>query len=1177
MFCVLFLPRKLVRNRKLPNASVPLLGAGLTIFILVLMTGCGGAGAGGNPPPPPPPAGDFQIRVTPSVSVQQGGIGAGLGVSVDALNGFNSPVTISVEGIPFGVGVSPVDPVTISPNQSRSLTLTASVSAVVGTSPITIRGSSGALSHAAISSLTITPKAPFHIALSPASANLTRGNSTSSQVQLVVDSGRVTQVLLSVVNPLPSQGVSWYVSTGGVLTLGHPATLSIQTFALGESLTFPIVFTAQQGADSSVTAFLLTVTAPFPHSSAPTRTTFVRTDEGVNDIVYDPIRKLVFATVHNLNKVEVFSSQDGHRVATIPVIRPLGIDIDPDGRHIYVGTATGIISVIDAQLLQVVERDFIQDSWGPFPGNSRPPRAEHVKAMADGSVFVLERDGSTSGQELFKWDPATGTFADRTPTSLRLLTQAMWRSRDGTKLLIGWWHSAGGVIALYNTATDSFTPPVDVPGVGSAGPVAFHPDGTKVAVLNGAQIILFDDRLNELKRVSTAAPYPSPGQGILYSRDGRFLYLGQATLTVFDGQDLSLVGVLPSIKGEFNPALPIDVDETGMIFAATERGIAFVDGTSPRVLSAQAPAMRLPNALDPPQGDVSFPAQTTVNGVGFVSGAQVFFGAPPASPQPTPGTNVTVISTNIIQVTPPPATAPSAATVTVVHPDGWYALAPEGYAYGPQVLFVQPNTGPPEGGSSVVIFGYGFAYPASQIQVTVGGQPATVTNVFPFAGISPFFFPMHNITIRTPAGVPGLADLTITTPSGTITVPRGFTYLRRAKVVGVSGRVAQVIFDQRRNRLYATNSPANRVEVFDLVTEQFLAPISVGAVPAGLALIPDGSRLVVANFRDNTVSVIDPDNPASAATFRTDADPGCGPLPTLVVGGKPHHAVIQIGCGNLAGGGVLRVVDAATLTFSCAGIPGCNLVPSNFSAGTDIAATPTGNKVYAGDGSNDGGDVAVWDLDAGTFLHKTTGVGILDAAVSADDNFFVTNFAILGPDLRARSTPQEPRFLRVAAASLNNLFGRKLHPSGSLLYVPQTTGVDIFDVRRGRVVSRIVTPEHITGSIDALALDQTGRRIFLASQSGLTIVELSVVPLSIGSVTPERGPTGGGTAVTIRGSGFQAGSVVKFADIAVTATYVDEDTLRVASPALPAGAVRVTVVNPDGRQYSVDAGFIYAY
>jgi hypothetical protein len=74
-------------------------------------------------------------------------------------------------------------------------------------------------------------------------------------------------------------------------------------------------------------------------------------------------------------------------------------------------------------------------------------------------------------------------------------------------------------------------------------------------------------------------------------------------------------------------------------------------------------------------------------------------------------------------------------------------------------------------------------------------------------------------------------------------------------------------------------------------------------------------------------------------------------------------------------------------------------------------------------------------------------------------------------------------------------------------------------------------------------------------------------------VQPAQGPASGGTTVVVRGSGFQNGAHVLFGKTQATAQFIDGSTLQVTSPAVPAGAVRITVVNPNGSQYSLDDAF----
>lgn len=63
--------------------------------------------------------------------------------------------------------------------------------------------------------------------------------------------------------------------------------------------------------------------------------------------------------------------------------------------------------------------------------------------------------------------------------------------------------------------------------------------------------------------------------------------------------------------------------------------------------------------------------------------------------------------------------------------------------------------------------------------------------------------------------------------------------------------------DAPRQRLYIANPSLNRVEVFDMRAQQFLAPIEVGQLPRSLVIGGDGNTLYVANAGGESISVID--------------------------------------------------------------------------------------------------------------------------------------------------------------------------------------------------------------------------------------------------------------------------------------------------------------------------------
>ncbi len=134
--------------------------AGLACLQALVTAGCGG----GTSSPPLLP--DFHMNLSSSsVSTQVGGTSAPLTVSVNALNGFTGQVSVSVSGFPSGINSSPSSPFMLSPGSPQQITFSAPEAA--GTFTVQFAAVSGALSHNANATLTVTPQpSPYLVSAS---------------------------------------------------------------------------------------------------------------------------------------------------------------------------------------------------------------------------------------------------------------------------------------------------------------------------------------------------------------------------------------------------------------------------------------------------------------------------------------------------------------------------------------------------------------------------------------------------------------------------------------------------------------------------------------------------------------------------------------------------------------------------------------------------------------------------------------------------------------------------------------------------------------------------------------------------------------------------------------------------------------------------------------------------
>jgi hypothetical protein len=93
-----------------------------------------------------------------------------------------------------------------------------------------------------------------------------------------------------------------------------------------------------------------------------------------------------------------------------------------------------------------------------------------------------------------------------------------------------------------------------------------------------------------------------------------------------------------------------------------------------------------------------------------------------------------------------------------------------------------------------------------------------------------------------------------------------------------------------------------------------------------------------------------------------------------------------------------------------------------------------------------------------------------------------------------------------------------------------------------------------------------------------TPVTISAITPSVKTISPNVGSTGGGTSVTITGSGLLHGVTVTFDGVTVAARFDSRyiDRIFVATPPHAAGTLDVVVTNPGGQPGRLEGGYTYA-
>lgn len=1086
-------------------------GISKTVLVLsALAMGCGGGQSTVQPPPSPQ---DFTLALSSgSVSLSQGGTSS-LSISIGAQNGFSGPVQVTLAGLPSGVSSSPASPFSVAAGASAPVVLGASPSAATGAFSVSAEGTSGGLSHSATLDLTVQ---------SGSSGNLPR---------------------------------TAYARTDSVSILDDPP---------GE--------------------------AHHRH------------------IAYDAPNKHVFIANRAMNRVEVFSTADRTRVAQIAVAGASSADLSTDGGTIWIGTVTEQAVAIDAATVQVKARYAIQP-LEPIP-NTVFDRPEELLAMARGKLMMRLRQANGAESLLALWDPTSNNLTNLTSVEPQLFQNglgAMVRSGDGSKLLVA-ANDSSGEVAVFDANGNAVAGPRGL-GTGTIPMLVASPDGSYFAVefvSNGAaQLLLLDSALNQV----ASAASPAAVQGMTFSRDGKSLYVSASAspapeVSVFNATTLQLAGEVPDVSVEGMRSEIETADESQLIFGLSNRGVSFIDASAPANLPVGAPVFAAAPVAVPAEGQNAGGTTVSITGQGFESSAQAKFGAYAAS-------NVAVSGSTEIQAASPASVANGAVNISAYFPSGWLAVAPDAFSYGPQILKILPNAGAKTGADTVQIYGYGFGSDASKISVSIGGTSAAVQQVEGVTSILPslalgasYPFPIERITLQTPAGTPAKADVVVTSLAGSATASRGFEYLQSAQVYAKAGLYKFLFYDQTRQWIYLSN--IDHVDVFDLAAGVFHATglLPPGGPPPdaglrGLSLTPDGTQLAVADFGAQNVYLLNPDDGTGTSVHTGGVAGFTNSGPALVAATSTQNVFVSLsgeGGGSGTCSGCLSQMD---LTASPPTIAPATQPEVSTLTGTPLLRGNTaGSQVFVCYGTTSS-PVALWDAGLpNQFTTLSAGESASDAAISAD-----------GTTVGARAAGEiEVRDSTLAlatvgnAAELEQLPGRvfipgiALHPSGALLYVPFLTGpapaappaigirggIDILDARTGQLRLRIFLPEPFAAlSTDTdglhgqfLTLDENGQRIFALTTSGLTVVQLSSVPLGVATVSPASGAAAGGVTVTIRGSGFQSGATVNIGGKSASATFKDMNTLTFVTPSLAAGPQQLVITNPSSESVSLDAAFV---
>ena len=1149
--------------------------AGL-LLVLGLISSCGGGSSSGTNQAPPP---DFSIAVSPNSAVVAPGGALFTQVSLNSQNGFTGAVSVSITGLPSGATVAPSSPFTMS-GTSQNLIINVPSSSAQGSFAVALQASSGTLQHSASLSLQVQTQSfsSFSLYLNDKELSFAKGASAATGVGLSLTSGGNNnyEVQFSV-SGLPSGvqatfGSNPFVASQPVTTLTFSASSTSSTANYA-----PITINATRTADGMQASGQLQMNVTPPVGTLPAiRTDFIRTDGTPPAAVYDPVHQVVYASNPSFNRVDVISTVTHQIEKSIPAPNPTGMDLSLDGKHLLVASNVQQIVSIDTDSLQITQRNSVTPI---VQGGATYTIPDLLANSSNGTVLVgMTLNSLPPSYYLEQWDPSNGKFTALSAPGITDINQLV-RTGDGQKALVVDYGTSVNM-AVYDAATNTFSVSGKSP-VGEIFGVAASPTSHQFAIVAAGGLAFVDDNLNLLGSPAIGGTF----WGMTYSPDGSKLYIGLTLSTsasiypvilTYDTVSFSLVGIAPAFLGSDGfQASPLTADSTGLLYGSYSHGLVLDDAAN------YQDVLTLP--VGPPGPEINWGDEAALNTALVTNLDPVVYDVlPDVWFGNVRGTNIHFNNPQV-SVTAPPSSSVGLVNMKAVMPDGWFTLVPQAFSYGSKILFLGGSAASSEGGASLALFGYGLRGHDNSPTVTIGGHAATVTGVatyrfFNFSTVTAAYpFPIDEVMVTVPAGPPGSADITIETSVGTATVPKGFTYLSISDYSSAD-TFTYLLYDPKRHWVYL--SAGDHIDVFSADTNQFLAPIVPPSVSGarqirGLALTPDNSKLLVANFADVSLAIINPDNPASSSLVKIPVTivnaPGVADVTATSTGKVFIDGVSGTfsGCAN----GQLFEVDLATLAVNLR---------------TDVPVMQVqGNAMSR---STTGDDVLVAGITCGTYLwSSSTGmfgpaVGLYSesSAVSGDGYWFASDYIRLDANMTQRIQTQLPEFYTSLLYSLDYA-GEKFNASGSLLYSPvlkgtgivESNGIQITDTNLGSSLGQILLSEQISSVQIPMDFDEPGNRLFLITNRGLTIVNLANPPLSIGYLSPAAGSASGGTTIKIRGSGFQPGATVTIGGVTVPGTFVDSSTLQVSTPSGSTGGARVSVQNPDGTSYFLDAGFRY--
>jgi hypothetical protein len=1168
----------------------------LALSVVTIMAGCGGSGTSGGSGGAGGSGGTttatLALSATPTSLIVTASDAFFVTVTASE-SGTTATPSISLGTLPAGLTTISTFPMSV-PSGGATIYFATSSSIAAGSISVPVTGSAGGATATASIPLNVVSGAPNQLGFALSNfpeVQLTPGSSQSIQGSFISTNTNnpIYDVTLSVTG-LPA-GVTASISPQVVEpNANFTVTLTASSTALPMlNVPWNIVATSTADVPPSTSPYLLDVVARGGGAGWSNQTSYVSTRATPYSAVYDRAHEMIYAANQVWDRVDLISDKTRTVVKSISIRDPRGMDISIDGSTLWVATGSEVMYGINTTTYQATRYILPRyQASSTSPGVSW--EGAQVISLADGTLLLVFSSAFGTGVQYSAiWNPAINSF---TQTANPVAWGAVARSGDG-KHIFSLGADEDGTSFTYDVLTGTFGAVVKLPNSGYSALAISNSDGSKVAV-SGGQFSLYDGNLDLLGVLPgdggvTGGNFPEEnlfGGGIAFSPDGQTLYeetqasavpliIGIDVATLQPTTTSPAMPVIPTmveLEPNFYMPAPFAVDASGMVLGIEYHGIAFDDATVNLAFSSLVPSSPIfLQHMSSYSGPLAGGTTTGGFGNGFSLLPAVYYGAIQGTAS---------LSSNSVEITSPPAISTGPVDVKMLFPDGIEVFNPQFFTYGTTIQDAIISGGSPQGGGVGQLDAFGLPIDPSHDIVTIGGKNAIVTSTLtqypPFTGEQTAMY----LSYTLPSGSPGWADLTVTTPNGTATLPKSFLFAKSVTDYSTSDIPTFVLFDNGRNQVYL--SSGNHIDVFSLASNSFATPLASpvnGSQFQGLALTPDGKTLLATDLANGALAVINPDAPSSsyeialAGSVSTTGTCNYGPL--FVAPDNMGNALVTsgyvpgpTGCGYGGPSGTLYLANLTTKSAAPLNVAACG-----------------GQTAAAGalQGAHDGSLIAMTDSFRIYVPAQHTCIPVdsppqqYTVAIAGDGNVLGLDNGFVNPsgDLLGRFAsppvlyPGPSTAFAFSFDPIENgvLQSPRMNDAGSLYFWAYPNYIDILDVQHGTSALRFGLTETVTNTVAPMAIDSDGQRIFLITGNGLTVIDLGNAPLSVGHFN--QASASPGNQITVRGSGFESGISATLGGVAASLIFTDSETLTLTVPNANSGFEDLVLTNPDGASYTL--------